>query len=273
MNVGVNLWGLYREIGEDFDNVLMKLKQAGFTSVEGCIFFPNGREGEQSEAKQHVSNSIWWYENAAEKIEKVRSAGLTFCCAHVMTAAATEEEYNRVIPCIREFGRKNQIKCFVISVLKGAEEIKPYLTSLQRLAKGLKEDGIQFVYHNHEMECVEENGYCALDLIMQSCPDVNLELDVGWVQFAGKNAVDFMKRYQDRITLLHLKDIEENACQENRSECFTAIGEGSLPLKEILKEKNNCSLIEHGIVIDQDAARGDFLEELAKGIQNIKKNS
>lgn len=273
MNVGVNLWGLHKEIEKDFDGVLQGLKQAGFSFVEGCIFFPNGREGEQSEAKQHVNSSIWWYEDAAEKIEKVRSAGLDFWGAHVMTAAETEEEFERVIPYIREFGKKHQMKCFVISIARETDGMKPFLVSLQRLAEELKKDGIQFVYHNHEMECVEKDGCCALDLIVEHCPDVNLQMDVGWVKFSGQNVIAFMKRFQERIALLHLKDVTEDACQENRARCFTAIGEGSIPLKEILSEKKNCPIAMDEVIIDQDAARGDFLEELARGYQNICKNA
>ena len=100
---------------------------------------------------------------------------------------------------------------------------------------------------------------------------LKLELDVGWAKFAGASVVGLMKKYRDRIELLHFKDIREDACPENRSTCFTAVGEGSIPLKDILKEAKNCPIAEHGIIIDQDDSPTDILDDIKRGVEHIRR--
>ena len=112
----------------------------------------------------------------------------------------------------------------------------------------------------------------ALDYIMDHCPDMALELDVGWVQFAGEDPVNWIKKYQDRMVLLHLKDICEGASEENKASCYRAIGEGCIQLDAIMRSVRNCPIIEHGVIIDQDDANTDFFEESRRGIANITAN-
>lgn len=74
---------------------------------------------------------------------------------------------------------------------------------------------------------------------------------MGWVKFAGEDPVAWMRRYRDRLVLLHLKDVSADACDANRQTCFTAIGEGSIPLREIMAEADNCALAEYGVIKGQ----------------------
>ncbi|HHV12612.1 MAG TPA: hypothetical protein GXX75_20260 [Clostridiales bacterium] len=47
------------------------------------------------------------------------------------------------------------------------------------------------------------------------------------------------------------------------------MGEGSIPLKEIMEEAKNCSLSEYAIIIDQDDSLGDMMADLATGVAKI----
>ena len=79
-----------------------------------------------------------------------------------------------------------------------------------------------------------------------------------------------MRQYQDRIRIIHFKDITEDACQENREHCFTAIGEGAIPLKEIIEEAGKLpALYETGYVIDQDRSETDILRDTKASVMNI----
>ncbi len=43
---------------------------------------------------------------------------------------------------------------------------------------------------------------------------VKFEIDCGWMVFAGKNPVDYFKKYPNRIPLIHVKDFEKRAGNE-----------------------------------------------------------
>ncbi len=138
------------------------------------------------------------------------------------------------------------------------------------MSEALDKEGMKLAYHNHEVECMPEEGTTALDYIMEQCPLLKLELDAGWAKFAGLHPVELMKKYRDRLELLHFKDIKADASPETRNTCFTAVGEGSIPLKEILEEAKNCPIAEHGIIIDQDDSPTDILVDLANGVKHIR---
>ncbi len=277
MNIGVNFFGLKKNLYHDFNGTLEGLKKGGFTFVELCVIFAENlgpseeiRKQLPEETLKEFTGGLWHYKDAGEKINKVRLAGFQVESAHLMVNTDGEpESLLEQLPKVLEFGKENQIKYFVISLMKELKDIKGYVPVLNHMIAELGEAGIQLLYHNHEIECMQEEGTTALDYLLENCPKLMLEPDVGWMKFAGVSSVEWMKKYRDRILLLHLKDIREDACQENRQQCFTAVGEGSIPLKEIMEEARNCPLAEYGVIIDQDDSMGDMLVDLAAGVRHI----
>ena len=68
---------------------------------------------------------------------------------------------------------------------------------------------IQFGYHNHEFEFESKiDGKPVYDYMLEltSPSHVTFELDVYWIKKGGFDPVDYMKRYADRIKVLHIKD-------------------------------------------------------------------
>lgn len=280
MNIGVNFFGPKKKLYEDFDGTLNKLKKAGITSAELCISFtgslepPKGLDIEFSpEDLAEVSGGIWVYKDADEKIKKVRNAGLSVISAHMFGDNSSPEAMLDILPLVKEFGVKHQIRCFVISLMKDLEGMKLFAPAMKQITETLNEAGIMMAYHNHEMEFDSKDGQTALDYILSACPLLKLELDVGWAKFAGADPLAIMKQYRDRIVLLHFKDITSDACPANRETCFTAVGEGSIPLKAIMAESKNCPIMDNGMIIDQDDSLTDIIDDLAVGARNIRENA
>lgn len=277
MNIGVNCFGIKRCMYHDFEGTFRKLSDAGITSVEICIIFPlqnetaEDRQNRGSLEFRELTGGIWEFENAQERLDKIKSMGFQVVSAHVMMGMnPVPEEMMENFKRLKSFVRKNNLKYVVMSLMKNMEITKSYVPVFNWITKELAEAGAVFAYHNHEAELNDENGTTVLDYLMENCPELKLEMDVGWVQFAGESPVKWMKKYQDRLVLLHMKDIIKDAGSHNRNNCFPAVGEGVLPLKEILEEAKNCSLGEHGIIIDQDNSFGNILDDIAAGVKNIK---
>lgn len=277
MNVGVNFFGPKRKLYQNFEDTIERLRNSGASSAEICVGFAGNGEPPKElkleippEILKEMSGGIWPYTEAEEKLATVRKMGLSVISAHMMLGMETDpEQLAETTAQIVEFGKRNQIQYFVLSLMQGLSGMKKYVDVLNYMAGEMEKAGIKLAYHNHEVECMTEEGTTALDYILEQCPLLKLELDVGWAKFAGASPVELMQKHRDRIELLHFKDIKADASPETRATCFTAVGEGSIPLQEILVEAKNCPIAEYGIIIDQDDSQTDILEDLARGIANI----
>ena len=82
---------------------------------------------------------------------------------------------------------------------------------LDSLADALDEHDCRLLYHNHDHEFVtptDATGTTAFDLLVEETDEsVGFELDLGWAEAAGRDPVDLLDRYGDRIPLVHLKDV------------------------------------------------------------------
>ncbi len=276
MEIGINLFGPAKKLYEDFDGTLEKLKTIGFTFAEICVIFSDMSSKshdippEMLEQLKVMSGGIWHYQAADEKIAAFKQQGFEIDSAHIMTDTSTPQAFLDVLPIVKAFALKHGLKSLVISLMKNLADTREFIPALNQAAGELAEIGVDLLYHNHEIECLTEDNTTPLHEMMNQCPLLKLELDVGWVQFAKVSPLDLMKKYHDRITRLHFKDIRPDASPETRSTCFTAIGEGSIPLAEIMALAPDCQLSRLGLIIDQDDSTGDLLEDLETGIRNIR---
>jgi len=81
-----------------------------------------------------------------------------------------------------------------------------------KAGKLLKEQGIQFFYHNHGFEFQPwKDGETLFDLLMaKTDPElVKMQMDVMWTVFPGQDPVKLLKKYPDRWVLFHLKDLKK----------------------------------------------------------------
>ena len=117
------------------------------------------------------------------------------------------------------------------------------------MAEKLKEHGIDLYYHNHHVEFVKYDGQYLLDIIRDNTRTLGFELDIHWIHRGGENPVAFIRKYDGRIRLLHLKDyrIGEVRMPEGPFDAakfmqafygiveFAEVGEGTLPVEECIQ--------------------------------------
>lgn len=73
-------------------------------------------------------------------------------------------------------------------------------------ASRLSGEGISLYYHNHHIDFSKYDGRYLLDVIADRAPMVGLEVDVHWVQRGGLDPVAVLKKYAQRVAMVHLKD-------------------------------------------------------------------
>ncbi len=90
---------------------------------------------------------------------------------------------------------------------------------LDDLAEQVEASGGTLCYHNHDHEFVEIGDRSGFDVFLSES-NVGIELDVGWVDAAGRDPVSLLDRLADRVPLVHLKDTADGVSVE--------LGEGNV---------------------------------------------
>ncbi|MGO1510380.1 MAG: sugar phosphate isomerase/epimerase family protein [Actinomycetales bacterium] len=135
--------------------------------------------------------------------------------------------------------------------------------TLNRLGERAVDAGVgPIVGHNHdgEFNAVYEHEGEELSaweiLAAETNPEyVTFELDVAWAAHAGVDVPALIEEYGDRIELLHIKDAT-NVGGEGRP-TFTNLGEGEVPLQEILAAAQENATISYYVLEYDRAADGE----------------
>ena len=190
--VGIQVYGLrdlLENTPENFKDVMTKVKELGYDGVELAGLY--GLEPEF----------------VKKTLEEV---GLTPISAHV----AFDEMMNdidKVIADYKTIGVKYLVMPYMAEEYRPAnpEGFKKFLPLLNEVGEKIHKAGMTFLYHNHDFEFVKlENGKWGYDEMFDSIPAENLqsELDTCWCDVATGEAPEFVKKYTNRIPVVHLKD-------------------------------------------------------------------
>lgn len=89
-----------------------------------------------------------------------------------------------------------------------AEGWTAFAKELAEISKPLIGAGIGFGWHNHDFEFVTlENSQTPMEIMLDEAKDLEMEFDVAWCVKADRDPIEFIKKYNSRITAAHLKDI------------------------------------------------------------------
>jgi sugar phosphate isomerase/epimerase len=129
-----------------------------------------------------------------------------------------------------------------------------------KVGKIMKENGVQFGYHNHNFEFGTVEGkvpYFDVFLPEMDKDLMTMELDLFWATKAGINPVELFKKYPGRFQLFHMKDMytKEAPFFKTESTDFAPVGEGVINFKEILAAKKNAGM--KYMFVEQDRTKDD----------------
>ena len=90
----------------------------------------------------------------------------------------------------------------------GSENFGQVIEGAKMLGKKAKDLGMTLCYHNHDFEFVKIDGEYALDILYKEVPKelLETELDTCWVNVGGENPSEYIIKYSDRTSIVHLKD-------------------------------------------------------------------
>lgn len=148
------------------------------------------------------------------------------------------------------------------------EAVDNFVQKFTPVAKRLKEEGLEFGFHNHALEFRKEEGKFVFDILTERMAGTGFKyiLDVYWLAIAGLDPARFIKERGDMVACVHLKDL---AIKDNGA-VFCEVGSGNLNWKEIIDVCNEVK-IEYGLV-EQDVCETDPFGCLKTSYDYIAKN-
>lgn len=205
----INVYSI-RDLDEDVPTVLDRVAEAGYDGVQF-----SGRhtplDGDPEEIRQ-----------------KLDETGLDVTGAHI-GADALEDTLDEVIAAYETVGVDDAVVPYLpASDFESAAAVEDTATRLSDLSNELDEVDWGLHYHNHEHEFTDVgDGLTGFEALIERT-DIGIELDVGWALYAGRDPVELIEEYGERMPLIHMKDVDTDA---ERDECFREIGEGDVDMR------------------------------------------
>ena len=108
---------------------------------------------------------------------------------------------------------------------------------LNKKAAALKQYGLRFAYHNHNVEFAPAGDGTGLALLLRSTDPalVTFEMDVGWVVAAGADPAALLSAHPGRFTAMHVKDVKAGTRPNFSLQLDPCeVGQGSIDWKTLL---------------------------------------
>jgi sugar phosphate isomerase/epimerase len=136
------------------------------------------------------------------------------------------------------------------------------------VGEGLAAKGYDFSYHNHSHELARYDGKTWLQMVLERVPGsvLKFEIDTYWIQAGGGDPVEWIKRCDGRIPILHLKDMIVTPEREQR---FAPVGSGNLEWDKILRAAEQCG-VQWYIVEQDEFYEADPFEDVAASCEFLK---
>ena len=194
----------------------------------------------------------------------VNDLGMEILSSHTQVEAKgiTMDNAKKMVEDHAKLGVKYCVQPWVV------EEARNTIASYQKMVADwnqvgsiMKENGIQFGYHNHNFEFDTVEGkvpYFDVFLTELDKDLVTMELDLFWAVKAGQNPVEIFKKFPGRFQLFHMKDMFTNQAPFFTTAGvtdFAPVGAGVINFHEILAARDIAGM--KYMIVEQDSTSDD----------------
>lgn len=269
LKFGVNTFGLGPLLYADPDQVWSDLKNAGVDVVEPLLYYNEPDSPDYLAARDRgIYGGCFPMEGAADLLANLRAHGLEVHSFQFHAVPCTLENLTAAIPFMLENGVQYAVYSFLDRSVAGIQKLAP---TMRAAIKAFRAEGLELLMHNHDAEWYPDGDTSVMEWLFENLPELHYELDMGWAEYAHVSCVSIMKRYGDRIPLLHFKEIMPGAIAWQGTPFCVAPGKGILPMKELMETAKAMDLVEYAWIIDQDdSANGDIIGDITEGIACIR---
>lgn len=250
--VGIQLYTVKLSMQEDPAGTLKKIREIGFGEVESAGF---GKLSSK-EFRQQLNGAGLACPSAHLQFD-LGKLGAAFEDAHALGAHYAVSGSLRALAA--------DPKPAVTASRMSLDEAKRTTEIANRIGAAAKRAGLQYAYHNHDFEFADlGQGDIGFDLLLrESDPElVKFEIDCGWMVFAGRNPVDYFRKYPNRFPLIHVKDfLAHHDHRAGSAEMLGAeLGRGVVDYKPIFAAAKKAGLRHYFVEQEGPFSRMDPLQ-------------
>lgn len=197
--VGIQLYTLRNEMQADFEGTLKLVHDLGYDGVEFAGLFGHSAEEVKALCAKYDLVPVAAHVPLADMMKDPDGIMATY--------AAIGMPYI-VMPYLPEDNRP------------ATRDPKAIIADVRFVCEKAKAHGLKMLYHNHDFEFEKVNGEYFLDLLYRSIPSdlLETEIDTCWVNVAGEEPSEYLKKYTGRTPVVHLKDFYKKGKAENMYE-------------------------------------------------------
>jgi sugar phosphate isomerase/epimerase len=236
--IGLMLYTVRGECAADLQDTLREVAEMGYEGVE--LFDLHGH------APQQVRD---WLDEL----------GLVVCGRHV-PLAALESELPELATQVAILGTKRVVLSWVEPPVS-REQARSLAGRLHGIADRAAALGLELGFHNHDGEVRPlESGPSFLDDLL-TLP-LFLELDLGWVWWAGVDPAALLESTRGRVPLVHVKDFRSRG---ERS--FCPVGDGAVGYEQLAPAAVAAGV--EWLLVEQDETDGPALDAARRSLEAL----
>ncbi|HNW58012.1 MAG TPA: sugar phosphate isomerase/epimerase [Bacteroidales bacterium] len=244
--IGLQLYTIRDAMGTDVPGSLKKVSDMGYKYLE---------------LAGYADGKFYGYEPVEFK-KMVNDLGMEILSSHTQVEALgiTLDNAKKMAEDHAKLGVKYCMQPWVV------EEARTTIASYQKMCADwnqvgaiMKENGIQFGYHNHNFEFDTVEGkipYFDVFMVELDKELVTMEPDLFWMSKAGQNPVEIFKKYPGRFQVFHMKDMYTKEAPFYTTAGvtdFAPVGAGVIDFKAILAAKDIAGM--KYMVVEQDRTK------------------
>jgi sugar phosphate isomerase/epimerase len=198
MEIGLNLFSVFKELNEDYFGALEKVAEMGYKNLELItVNFSTGERYTDTFSLPVIK-------------QKLKDLGLNAFAAHEGVAPGSsilDADWNRIIEENAALGCQSIV--FPMAFISGREDTLQTAEQLNQIGKKCKDAGLSFYYHNHAHEFRRVGETSLFELLAENTDPahVKFELDLVWVMRGGYDPLTLLEKLGNRCDMVHQKDL------------------------------------------------------------------
>lgn len=200
-----------------------------------------------------------FHELSADAVRRVLDGeGLKASSAHA--PVFEKDKWSAIEDGAKRVGCRHVIAGFGADDFKTEDSVKAAAERANAAVHHFRSRDLIVSYHNHEWEFVDPTKAA---LLFELCPQLGLQIDIYWVQTAGQNPAEWVRRYARRTHLLHIKDGPADLTQ--RDAPMTAAGQGRVAIAECVRAAEDTAVVFLALELDHCAT--DMLTAVRESVR------
>ena len=243
--LGLQLYSVREFLPKDYEGTLAQLGAMGYQEVEAAGFFGHSA----ADVKQAMTRaglrcvSAHYTMERLQPLDEVLQFAGELGLSYIICAS----------PMQRDPSKAKGLGWVAALESMSLDDWKWNADQLNKIGERVRDAGMQLGYHNHFVEFHPHDGGVPYDeLLRHTDPKlVTMEMDCGWVVIGGQRPEDYLSKYPDRYSMLHIKEFKMEGWKPGMEPVSTEMGRGSLDYNSIFAAAKKAR-IRH-IFVEQEA--------------------